>query len=73
MLTSSGNFACVKIALALATIFLSMAANTAYAAERNMRVSYSAPAAREIQPAVLIYNDLVDNVARSGIVERLYK
>ena len=31
------------------------------------------PKAREIQPAALIYNDLVDNVARSGIVERLYK
>ena len=34
----------VKIALALATIFLSTAANTAEAAERNLRVSYSAPA-----------------------------
>ena len=31
------------------------------------------PKAREIQPAALIYNDLVDNVARSGLVERLYK
>ena len=31
------------------------------------------PKAREIQPAALIYNDLVDNVARTGIVERLYK
>jgi len=31
------------------------------------------PKAREIQPAALIYNDLVDNVTRSGIVERLYK
>ena len=27
----------------------------------------------EIQPAALVYNDLVDNVARSGIVQRLYK
>ena len=73
MLTSSGHFACVKIALALVTIFLSMAANTVYAAERNVRVAYSAPAAREIQPAAFIDNDLVDNVARSGIVERLNK
>ena len=31
------------------------------------------PKAREIQPAALIYNELVDNVTRSGIVERLYK
>ena len=34
----------VKIALALATIFLSTAASTAEAAERNLRVFYSAPA-----------------------------
>ena len=45
MLKRSGNFVFeVKIALALGTIFLSTAANTAYAAERNLRVSYSAPA-----------------------------
>ena len=45
MLKSSGNFVFgVRIALALATIFLFTAANTAYAAERNLRVSYSAPA-----------------------------
>jgi NitT/TauT family transport system substrate-binding protein len=31
------------------------------------------PKAREIQPAALIYNDLVDNVARTGIVEQLYR
>jgi ABC-type nitrate/sulfonate/bicarbonate transport system substrate-binding protein len=31
------------------------------------------PKAREIQPAVLIYNNLVESVARSGIVEQLYK
>ena len=45
MLKRSGNFVFeVKIALALAAIFLSTAANSAYAAERNLRVSYSAPA-----------------------------
>jgi len=31
------------------------------------------PKAREIQPAALVHNDLIDNVARSGIAERLYK
>ena len=45
MLKSSGNFVFgVRIAIVLGTIFLSTAANTAYAAERNLRVSYSAPA-----------------------------
>ena len=45
MLKSIGNFVFgVKIALALGTIFLSTAAITAHAAERNLRVSYSAPA-----------------------------
>jgi NitT/TauT family transport system substrate-binding protein len=45
MLKNSGNFVFgTRIAIVLGTIFLSTAANTAYAAERNLRVSYSAPA-----------------------------
>ena len=44
MFKSGGIFVFgVKIAFALATIFLSTAANTANPAERNLRVSYSAP------------------------------
>ena len=31
------------------------------------------PKAREIQPAALVYGNLVESVARSGIVEQLYK
>ena len=31
------------------------------------------PKAREIQPSALVYNSLVESVARSGIVEQLYK
>jgi len=37
------------------------------------KLAQTNPKAREIQPAALIYNDLVDNVTRSGLVERLYK
>ena len=45
MFKSSGNFVLgVEIALALGTIFLSAAENRTHAAERNLRVSYSAPA-----------------------------
>ena len=31
------------------------------------------PRAREIQPSALVYNNLVESVARSGIVEQLYR
>ena len=31
------------------------------------------PKAREINPALVIYNRLTEDIARSGIVERLYK
>ena len=45
MFKRGGNFVIgMKIALALGTILLSTAANTANPAERNLRVSYSAPA-----------------------------
>jgi ABC-type nitrate/sulfonate/bicarbonate transport system substrate-binding protein len=66
------------------------AANGTGAAERMLRVSYSAPAtaflplwaAKEAGffdrnnvnvESALVYNNLVESVARSGIVEQLYR